>query len=263
MNISISNKDKKELFVSLFHVLKNCTLLVNCIFEEDRLHIQGMDKSHICLYDVNIFSSWFDSYHIDSKKCVSFDTNIFYSILNTKSESQVIFITMEEDNQDTLHIHFVNPSIETKKNDFEKFFKMPLVDYEYEEMAMPTVEYDVEFSLHSKLLADMFNQLNNFGNDITFKCSEETVSITSNSVTGEMRVDISIEDLSSFSIVEGEEFSLNYSLVHLNKMCVTTRLSPEINLFLSNDCPMKISYSLGTDISIVFFMAPKLNENEL
>ena len=60
MNFVVSNKDKKELLVSLFQVLKNCSTLVNCNFEPDFLHIQGMDKSHVCLYDVKIAKIWFD-----------------------------------------------------------------------------------------------------------------------------------------------------------------------------------------------------------
>ena len=60
MKITIANKNKKDLFVAIFQVLKNCTSLVNVIFEIDRLHIQGMDKSHVCLFDVNIKQKWFD-----------------------------------------------------------------------------------------------------------------------------------------------------------------------------------------------------------
>jgi hypothetical protein len=32
------------------------------IFYDDYLYIQGMDKSHICLFDVKIFKSWFNEY---------------------------------------------------------------------------------------------------------------------------------------------------------------------------------------------------------
>ena len=127
-------------------------------------------------------------------------------------------------------------------------------------MAIPVVEYDAEFSLSSKQISEMFTQLSNFGNDIIIKCSEEEISLTTNGVTGEMRVDIPIDDLSGYSIIEGEEIVLTYSLSYINKMCITSKLSNDIEFSLSNNCPMKISYDLGDNSLLQFFMAPKMNE---
>jgi hypothetical protein len=106
----------------------------------------------------------------------------------------------------------------------------------------------------------MFSQLNNFGNDIIVNCSETSISLTTNGITGEMRVDIPIDDLSSYSIVEGEDITLTYSLAYINKMCITNKLSSDVEFSLSNDCPMKISYDLGDDSSMIFFIAPKMND---
>ena len=83
---------------------------------------------------------------------------------------------------------------------------------------------------------------------------------TTNGVTGEMRVDIPIDDLSGYSIIEGEEIILTYSLSYINKMCITNKLSNDIEFSLSNNCPMKISYDLGDNSLLQFFMAPKMNE---
>ena len=165
---------------------------------------------------------------------------------------------MNSDEKDVLYVNF--ESIEAKKGDFKKSFKMPLAEYEYEEMNIPTVDYDADFSLLSKQITDMFSQLNNFGNDIIINCSETSISLTTNGITGEMRVDIPIDDLSSYSIVEGEDITLTYSLAYINKMCITNKLSADVEFSLSNDCPMKISYDLGDDSSMIFFMAPKMND---
>jgi proliferating cell nuclear antigen len=258
MKIQICDKKKKEIFVSLFQVLKNCSSLINITFESELAHIQGMDKSHVCLFDVKIDKKWFSNYEIDETIKICFDSSVFHSIISTKSDNQDLIITMDKKNMDILHINFVSQEI--KKGDFKKTFKMPLVEYEYEEMHIPTVDYDAEFSLSSKQIADMFSQLSNFGTDIIINCSEENISLTTNGITGEMRVDIPIDDLTSYSIVESGEVILTYSLTYINKMCITNKLSNDIDFSLSNDCPMKISYSLGDDSSMIFFIAPKINE---
>ena len=260
MKIQISDKKKKDIFVSLFQTLKNCSSLISTKINSEFLHIQGMDKSHVCLFDAKINSTWFSLFELNKEINLSFDSGVFYSIISTKSDLQDLIITMDDDNEDTMHIHFIPQEKESKKGDFKKFFKMPLPEFEYDEMAIPTVDYDAEFSLSSKQISDMFSQLSNFGNDIIIKCSEEDISLTTNGVTGEMRVDIPIDDLSGYSIIEGEEIILTYSLSYINKMCITNKLSNDIEFSLSNNCPMKISYDLGDNSLLQFFMAPKMNE---
>ena len=258
MRIQITDKKKKDIFVSVFQVLKNCSSLICVMFETELVHIQGMDKSHVCLFDVKLHKNWFTNYDIIDSTKICFDSNVFHSIISTKSENQDLIIKMNSDEQDVLYVNF--ESIEAKKGDFKKSFKMPLAEYEYEEMNIPTVDYDADFSLLSKQITDMFSQLNNFGNDIIINCSETSISLTTNGITGEMRVDIPIDDLSSYSIVEGEDITLTYSLAYINKMCITNKLSADVEFSLSNDCPMKISYDLGDDSSMIFFMAPKMND---
>ena len=258
MNIQISDKKKKDVFVSVFQVLKNCTSLICANLEVGRMHIQGMDKSHICLFDIKLDKTWFAKYDVSNNTRICFDTNVFHSIISTKGENQDLIITMEDAGQETLHIKFDSP--DAKKGDFKKSFKMPLADYDYDEMHIPEVDYDAEFSLSSKQISEMFSQLSNFGSDIIIKCSEEDISLNTNGATGEMRVDIPIDDLTSYSIVEGAEIKLTYSLAYMNKMCITNKLSTDIDFSLSNDRPMKIEYSLGEDSSMVFFIAPKVED---
>ena len=43
-------------------------------------------------------------------------------------------------------------------------------------------------------------------------------------------------------------------------MCITNKLSTDVDFSLSNDMPMKIRYDLGDDSSIMFFIAPKMND---
>jgi len=258
MKFTITDKKKKETFVSLFNVLKNCSSVINIAFDTQLLHIQGMDKAHVCLFDVKIHKNWFASYDIVETIKVSFDSCFFYSIISTKSENQDLIIFLSDNNLDILNIVF--DSKESKKGEFKKTFKMNLMEYEYEEMNIPIVDYDAEFSFSSKLISDMFNQLNNFGNDIIIYCSEESITLTTNGITGEMKVDIPIDDVTNFCIIEDEKINLTYSLAYINKMCITNKLSNDVDFLLSNTSPMKISYDLGDDSSMIFFIAPKLND---
>jgi acylphosphatase len=149
MKIQINDKKKKDLFVSLFHILKSCSSTINLQLTSDSMHIQGMDKSHICLFNVILSNQWFDEYKLNNNVKISFSSSVFYSIISTKADNQNLHIFMKNADDDQLEIKFETEG-ESKKKDFKKSFKMPLIEYEYEEMNIPTPDYDAEFSFSSK-----------------------------------------------------------------------------------------------------------------
>jgi proliferating cell nuclear antigen len=255
MNIRISDK-KKTNFISIFHILKNSSTDINATFDINNLHIQGMDKSHVCLFDLNLNKEWFESYEVSCKEEICFNTNIFYSIISTKSDEQTLVIKKETN--DILLIELINL---IKNSDYNKYFTMPLLEYEYDEMNIPNSDFDAEFSLPSKRLTDMLSQLSNFGDDINIKCSDNCVDFKTKGNSGEMRVNIPVDDMSSYGVVEGEEVDLIYSLLYLNKMCVTNKLTTDIDFSISKEYPMKINYNLGEESSLVFYIAPKLSDD--
>jgi proliferating cell nuclear antigen len=253
MNITISDKKKKDLFISIFSLLKNSSSHINATFSSDIIHVQGMDKSHVCLFDLTLQKDWFSNYQVATSTNLCFDANIFYSMISTKGDDQQLVIQKVED--DSLSIQLVNGD---KKSDYSKFFTMPLIDYEYEEMSIPETDYDAELSLPSKKVSDMLSQLSNFGDDLNVICSDDFVDFKTKGNSGEMRVNIPVDDMSSYSVVEGEEINLNFSLIYISKMCVTNKLSADIEFSVSCECPMKIRYDLGDDSSLLFYIAPKL-----
>ncbi len=256
MNITISDKKKKDLFVSIFQLLKGSSTHINVSFSSENMYIQGMDKSHICLFDLNLKKEWFANYVVNEPIELAFDLNIFCSIISTRKDDQHLVIKKVDD--DSLIIELINGD---KKSYFSNFFTMSLIDYEYDKMNIPETDYDVELSLPSKKVTELFSQLKCFSDDLNIKCSEQFVDFKSKGIEAEMRVNVPIDDLLSYSIVEGEEFNFNYSLIYINQMCITNKLSSDIDFYLSIQSPMKIKYDLGDDSSLLFYIAPKLTDD--
>jgi proliferating cell nuclear antigen PCNA len=254
MKVTVSDKCKKDLFLAIFQILKNCSSLICVKFMQEKMHIQGMDKSHVCLFDVNINKTWFNNYDITEEKQICFDANIFCSIISTKGEGLDINIYTEGD--DNLNVDLI--ALEHLKGEFNKYFKIPLAEFEYEELNIPVVDYEAEFSISAKKICEIFSQMIFFGNDINIKCCDDKIDLITNGITGEMLVNIPIDDLTEYSIVEDENVNLTYSLNYINKMCLTNKLSSEIQFYISSNYPMKINYDLGDESSIVFYIAPKI-----
>jgi len=219
-----------------------------------------MDKSHVCLFDVVLVSEWFHEYDVTQSVTISFDSSIFFTIINSKQDSNDIIIKNNPDDTDNLFVELI--STEHSKGDFNKYFKIPLVDYDYEMMGIPPTDYDAEFSIYSKKICEIVSQMMVFGADIQINCSEEKIDLVTNGVTGEMLVNIPIEDLTQYSIVEGQEINLSYSLSYIHKMCLTNKLSNEIDFFISENSPMKLKYDLLDNSYFEFYIAPKVTDTD-
>ena len=257
MKLCIREKSKKELFMAIFQTLKNCSSLISMYFKKECLFIQGMDKSHVCMFELCISNSWFSSYEVNEKETmISLDSQVFFTILNVVNDHYSIQMYQEE--EDYLNIDLL--TVEGVTGEFSKLFKIPLTDYDYDLLHLPSIEYDAEFSINSKKITEITNQMLIFGSDIQIQCSEEKIQLITDGITGEMSVTIPIDDLKEYSIAEGEIIDLKYSLTYVSKMCLSSKLSNVVHFFISMDYPMKINYDLGEDSSLTFYVAPKISD---
>lgn len=256
MKITIIESGKKNMFMTLFHQIKNCTECVSLFFNPEFLHIQGMDKSHVCLFDIHLHSDWFHEYSVDeNEEVIILNPTILYTILSAVKEDQKYTIY----NEDNANLQIIVSSIASSKGDFNKHFTIHLIDGEYELMIIPNVEYDADVLFSSKKIFEITSQMLYFGQDIQIKCNEEMFDLITHGDNGEMKVNIPIGDLIEFSINEGETIDLSYSLQYISKICLTNKLSSEILFCISKDSPMKIKYDLGNNSELIYYIAPKSN----
>ena len=259
MNVVIENVQKAEIFCLIFQHIKVFSEHINIMFEPERLYIQSMDSARVSIFEIVLPSRWFDKYTCLTSTNIGVSSQILFKILNTRDRTHKVELACESEN-DRLNIHFTSED----KNTYDKHFEVPLIDIDSEIMAIPETEYQAEFTLSSGHFSALINQLKNFGDTMDIDCSEQNIVLFSKSPdNGKMSVEINIEDLSSFAINEGEKLSLSFSLNALSNICLYNRLSREIEIKISPDYPIKLVYYLGDDESkMVFYLAPKINDNE-
>lgn len=272
MKLSIENKTKLEMFVALFQLLKNWSSQLNLQFEPDQLFIQTMDKSHICLSNIVIKAAWFSEYFVDESTTFALDTGSFATMMNYAVKHNRVDIIYTD--ADKLFINLISSSSSSTTNkaatinkatdkdstaaNFDHFFELPLIDIEQENLNIPNVDYDVEFSMESKKFSDLISELMVFGPNLNILCNEDLLEFNSSGDSGKLKVNIPIDSLNEFAISEGEELNISYSLAHIGKMCLSTKLGGEIGVGISAQYPMSLKYSLGDDSTVAFFVAPKI-----
>jgi proliferating cell nuclear antigen PCNA len=263
MKITINDKQKIDIFIAIFQLLKNCSNSVKLDFSPEKLYIQGMDKSHVCLFHIQINSEWFTSYEYSSSQesqIVMLDTTSLHTILSRAQENNTLVIFYGDNNDDQMDIELISNSSNSSnsKGEYNRYFQIPLIDIEQVVLNIPTIDYDAEFSMSSKQLHDLTGQLILFGDVLNIVCNEEGIDLNSSGEHGKMKVTIPMDDLHEFSISEGEQIDLSFSLIYIHKMCLTTKLSKEVEIGISTDYPIRIKYDLGKDSYVIFFVAPKI-----
>lgn len=260
MEISLVNTQKSEIFSAIFQHLKIFTEHVNIQFNEEGVYVQGMDSSHVSIYELSIPAAWFDQYTCSVPSSLGINTNIFFKILNAREKTQEIRIAATASEDDKVLVHFVNGK---DKNDFDRHFEMPLVDVTSDILSIPEIEYQAEFTLSAAKMASVISQLRMFGDTMDILCSEESIKITSDSNNaGKMIVEINIGELTSYSIEEGREIKLAYSLAYMGNICLFHKLAKEVELAVSEDYPMKMSYDMGDGANMKFYLAPKMTSDD-
>jgi proliferating cell nuclear antigen PCNA len=260
MEIQINQLNRAEIFTNLFQHIKLFTEHINVNFKTDSLFIQAMDRSHVSIFEIHLPKSWFDVYTIEPPNGITLgiNTTLIYRVLHSRDKGQRICIKYDETNDDKLQLHMNSES----NVNFDKHFEVPLIDIDLEMMDIPAIEYHAEFSLQSLSFSTLIDQLKMFGDTLQIKCSEEKIQLFSESMeSGKMIVDIPIDDLTSFAIEENKELNISFSLIHLHNICLYSKITKEVDVFLNTDYPILIRYLLDDeDAKLLFYLAPKSDE---
>lgn len=260
MYLTIDNKPKLEIFVSIFQLLKNWSSHISIQFEKDKLFIQSIDKTHICLATIEIKDKWFSTFECNVNNKISISSSNFAILMKYALKNDKLELRYEDDNSvDRLYINFLNEK--DNKTSFNHFFELNLIDVDEDGIGVQQMDYDVEFTISSEKFVGVLTELFIFGPDLKIKCSESAMELNANGDSTKLKIDIPIDDLDEFAIGEGYELDVSFSLKHLCSMCLSTNLSKSINVSLSDEYPMLLSYNLGDDSKIDFYIAPKITDN--
>jgi proliferating cell nuclear antigen len=262
MHLIINDKPKQEIFVAMFQLLKNWSSHINMHFDKDKLYIQAMDKSHVCLADINIQNKWFSQYDCSINNKIAVDSNHFAILMNYGLKHSSIELKFEEEpDPDKLYINFLNDhTSDKKKNSFDHFFELNLIEVEEDNLGIPEVEYDVDLTIDSKKLVEVLSELNTFGQDLNIVCNEKVIELNASGDAAKLKVNIQIDELNEYAIAEGENLEVSFSLNHLCKMCCSMKLCATIDVSLSKEYPMSLKYDLGNESQAIFYIAPKISD---
>jgi len=237
-------------FRTLMTALKDILLETNISFTPKGIKIINMDKSHTILAHLHLDASKFEYYSCNFPKII-IGVNMFhlFKLINTIDNDDTLTIYIEKQHYsdgvvDYLGLKFENGDIKQCKNQ-----KLKLIEPDEEELILPEVTFSSVINLPSsdfqKIIRDLSNiserlEIKSVGNELIFKCQGPFAmcEIRRSESDGIMEF---ITKNDENKVIQGE-----FSLKNLGYFIKCTNLCNSIEMYLENDLPLVVKYSVAS-----------------
>lgn len=248
---------QSSAFRTLVEALKDILTDCNFIIDETGIKLIATDNSHSVLIHMKLQAENFDIYECKEKITIGINMNNLYKLIKTMSNNDTLGLFMCEEDTNVLCIRLDN-----KDKNSSTVYRLNLLDIDQENINIPPASFDTELTLPSgdfqKLIRDMMNigenvEIKSVGSTMYFSCNgdfasqETTLCETNNGL--------------QFSQSANEENPIQgiFSLKYLSLFTKCTNLCNQIQLYIKNDYPLIIQYSIASLGIIKLCLAPKVN----
>ncbi len=247
---------QSSAFRILIEALKEILTDANLEFDENSMKIIAMDASHTVLVHLKLEGKNFEHYHCPKKLILGVNMLNLFKLIKTMSNNDTLTLYVDKNNQNQLCI-----KIENGEKNTVTTYKLNLMDLNEESIQIPPAQFTSVITMPStdfqKICRDMHNladviEIKSAGSQLIFGCKgdfaqQETIMGESNNHG--MKFTQKQEDT---DIVQGI-----FALKHLVLFTKCTNLCNQIEMYLKNDYPLIINYTVASLGNIKLCLAPQ------
>jgi proliferating cell nuclear antigen len=248
-------------FRTLIEALKEILTEANLEFDSQGIKIMAVDETHTVLVYLRLHSDRFENYYCPAKHVLGVNMIYFFKLIKTMGNSDSLTLYLPASNPNKLGIRMENSEKSTTTNYFLKLF-----DTDVEDIQIPALNFTSIIHMPSADLQKICRDMNALGEkldveitssstDLIFRCmgdfAEQETVISENS--SNMKVHKASN--ATNEIVQGI-----FQLKHLVLFTKCTSLCPSIELYLKNDFPIILRYTVANLGEIKLVLAPMKNK---
>jgi proliferating cell nuclear antigen len=225
------------------------TLLDEICFEVDEEGIKAaaMDPSHVALVSLEIPRLSFEEYEADSHE-IGIDLEAFKKVMNrAKSKDKLILELDEEKNK--LNVIFENTG--------KRKFSLALLDLSASSVKVPDIEYPNVIMIKGDAFKEALKDADLFSDYVILKVDEEKFVVHAKGDLNENEAIFERDSSAIISLEVKEEAKSAFNLDYLKDMVKGVSSGDIIKIYLGNDMPVKIEYSLA-GVNLTFLLAPRI-----
>jgi len=243
--------EKASDFKKIIDGIKDLSNEFNIDISPQKMHIDFMDSSVVCMCDINLSSSFFKHFECKKNSQIGINPKQMCTLMKCMPDKDEMSISYEE-NSDKLQLS-------SSKNGSKIFIKMNMLNIQTDTFSVPEYEIDSEFEMCSKHFKKMATDLSSLESDIIdISVKKDEIqffvngSLGSATITKKSQEDMTIKHKNDVSI----KFAMKY-IVQFSKLFV---LSDKVNIKMTRDNPLIIQYKLGEGSDMNFYLAPSIDD---
>jgi len=253
------------VYRQLIEALKDILTEANLEFDQTGIKLIAVDESHTVLVYKRLFADRFEYFYCPKKYVLGTNMIYFFKLIKTMGNNDSLTLFLPASNPNKLGIRIENTEKATVNTIFLKLF-----DTDIEDIQIPSLNFTSIIHMPSTDLQKVCRDMNSLGekldvevtssgSDLIFRCTgdfaEQETIISENNST--MKVHKGSNN--SSEIVQGI-----FQLKHLVLFTKCTSLCPSVELYLKNDFPLILKYTVGNLGEVKLVLAPmKNNQNNI
>lgn len=246
---SVQANSFKTLFEALKEILDDC----NITFDATGMKILAIDGAHVCLVHMKLEAKLFDTYYCEDQQIAGVNLGILHKLLKSVCPDDTITFFIDSDSPHELGIKIENSDQNTTTTYLYKMLEIDEPD-----MRVPPVEFNVVMHMPSLEFQNLCRYLKDLTDEIVITCINEQLIISIDSDNANMKKIIreSEKGLTFASYSKDEVIHGKFPLRFLLMFTKATNLSKHIGIYLKNDFPMVIQYSIANLGELRFALSP-------
>ena len=256
---------------TLMTALKDILLETNIVFSQETINKNGtvspagiriinMDKSHTILAHLFLDALKFEHFYCKYPKII-IGVNMFhlFKLINSIDNDDTLTIYIEEEDYCDGIVEYLGLKFENGDIKQSKIQKLKLIEPDEEELDMPSVKFSSVINLPScdfqKMIRDLSNiserlEIKSIGNELVFSCNGPFASCKIRRCESDGITEF-IKKNEDSTVIQGE-----FSLKNLGYFIKCTNLCNNIEMYLENDLPLVVKYSVASLGEIKLCLAP-------
>ena len=259
MNVLTLKSVQISPFRTLMTALKDILLETNVTFQPDGMRSINMDKSHTILVHLFLRAENFEFYECKHEKIV-IGVNMFhlFKLINTIDNDDTLTMYIEQSDYNNgivnhLGLKFENGDIKQCKTQ-----KLRLIEPDPEELEVPNVTFSSVINIPSsdfqKIVRDLSCisdkiEIKSVANELIFRCCGNFATAEVRRAESDGGMEFVRQDTQR--VIQG-----NFSLKNLGYFIKCTNLCSHIEMYLENDLPLVVKYSVASLGDIKLCLAP-------
>jgi len=253
MKFIIRRKVIFNVFNKIVKLLKNFSEHLHTYVKHDGLNIQGMDSAQVTLFHMVLSNSWFDEYELEEgdKELININLRMLEKVLSSfdmNDGDECVFYYRDD-------ILIVTHKTPKRKSEFT----VPFINVDQDWLEVPeSAEWDVEMKFKSAELSSLLKKMSMFSDDIKIECSDDKIRFDVIGEEGTANIELTLDNVEGYSIVEGEIISTKYSLKFLTKCLEMSSSYDTVSVEMSKELPLRIHWDLENNSYLRFYIASKM-----